>query len=1018
LAAGPRAGTASTFDAEAATQPPTTPETDGPGAAPEAINGYQLIRPLGKGGMGTVYEAEEAASGRRVALKLIGAEFVSSKDAVERFRQEGRLASMIAHPRCVFVLAADEDAGRPFLVMELMPGETLKDLVDQQGPLPVEQAVVKILDVIEGLQAVHRFGLIHRDIKPSNCFLEADGRVKIGDFGLSKSLLKDAHLTRTGTFMGTPLFASPEQVRGERADQQSDVYSVAATLYYLLTGRAPFQSGDAAVTLARIAADPAPPMRSIRPDLPAGLDEIVLRGLDRDRQRRWKSLEEMRQALLPFAPGQLTAGGLGLRFAAVILDVLILSPLSLAQAFLGLAGQTKPELRLAYNMSLLASVVISFLYASLQEGIWGCTPGKRCFRLRVSRVQSSEPPGLGRASLRTLLYYAFLSGPLIVQFFQPPPHEVWLTLIYDGTILVLFALGILLIVGPMRAHNGYRGLHELLSGTRVIRLPELPRHWTADPFSLSLQAEPISQLPQRLGNFAVRGAFPGNAGLRVLLGEDPVLGRAVLIELRALDAAPLTPGRRAITRPTRLRWLSGGTDHQGQWDAFLAPSSAPLPDLVATSGRLSWTEVRPLLEQLTNELVAACADGTLPDELSLEQVCVRADGGLQLLDTSLRTPPPLGAAGRGASAPAERRSLSPEERALELLRQVAVHALEGASPSADSGMPPRVPLPEHAVGVLAPLFRNEETYPSVKEFQKALANTHDRPTQVTRVRRAAHLAAVGLLIGLGFSCCVMSVGCMQGYGPMVGLSVHCNNAEEALSDLDKVMLHEFVSWLANPIPWLRLRAAELDSDLRLRRQLEETLENYQREKRERLQTSSWLMQPVYDLQEDLVNHFRITQVRDPSRAWNQPFGARWWAAFHAQRSVLLLPTTGLLLVLNLAPVVWVLWAFLTHGGLSFRVMGLSLVRSDGRKASRTRCAWRAFLVWIPVFALLSVAVWLDQAYWEVWWYRTPPLRWILWISWSLWWLGLLLLPLYCALALWFPTRSLHDRLAGTYLVPR
>src|SRR5262249_18062046 len=175
-----------------------------------------------------------------------GRRFVASNEAVERFRQEGRLASMIAHPRCVFVLAADEEAGRPYIVMELMPGSTIRDLVDQQGPLPVEQAVTKILDVIEGLQAAHRLGVIHRDVKPSNCFLEAEGRIKIGDFGLAKSLLKDAHLTRTGKFLGTPLFASPEQIRGEHVDQQTDVYSVAATLYYVLTGRAPFQGGDAA----------------------------------------------------------------------------------------------------------------------------------------------------------------------------------------------------------------------------------------------------------------------------------------------------------------------------------------------------------------------------------------------------------------------------------------------------------------------------------------------------------------------------------------------------------------------------------------------------------------------------------------------------------------------------------------------------------------------------------------------------------------------------------------------------
>src|SRR5207244_797146 len=135
-------------------------------------------------------------------------------------------------------------------------GSTLKDLVTDQGPLSPTHAVRLILDVIEGLEEAHLRGILHRDVKPANCFLQADGRVKIGDFGLSKSLIRDAHLTRTGTFLGTPLFASPEQVRGGQLGPTTDVYSVSATLYYLLVGRAPFEGGDAASTLARIVSDP------------------------------------------------------------------------------------------------------------------------------------------------------------------------------------------------------------------------------------------------------------------------------------------------------------------------------------------------------------------------------------------------------------------------------------------------------------------------------------------------------------------------------------------------------------------------------------------------------------------------------------------------------------------------------------------------------------------------------------------------------------------------------------------
>jgi serine/threonine protein kinase len=200
------------------------------------------------------------------------------------------LASTFVHPRCVFVLAADEKDGRPYIVMELMPGRTLEDLVRECGPLPVEEAVPKILDVIDGLQEAHHFGVIHRDVKPSNCLLESDGRVKVGDFGLAKALAANVRLTRTGSFLGTPLYASPEQVKSEPLTPQTDVYSAAATFYFLLAGKAPFECGNPAATLARIASEDVPSLRGTRPDIPEALDRVVLRGLERKRERRYKDL--------------------------------------------------------------------------------------------------------------------------------------------------------------------------------------------------------------------------------------------------------------------------------------------------------------------------------------------------------------------------------------------------------------------------------------------------------------------------------------------------------------------------------------------------------------------------------------------------------------------------------------------------------------------------------------------------------------------------------------------------------
>ncbi|MEO2088142.1 MAG: serine/threonine-protein kinase, partial [Gemmataceae bacterium] len=224
-------------------------------SAPASVGGFRLMRYIGGGGMGNVYEAEAPETGERVAVKLLSRRLSTNPASVERFRQEGRLASQISHPRCVFVIRADADNGRPFIVMELMPGKTLKDVVDDRGPMKVAEAVTRILDVIDGLIEAYRLGVIHRDVKPSNCFLTDDDRVKVGDFGLSKSLAgstPDKQLTHSGTFLGTVLFAPPEQIRHEPVGYDSDVYAVSATLYYLLAGRAPHQHDSLTAVLAKV----------------------------------------------------------------------------------------------------------------------------------------------------------------------------------------------------------------------------------------------------------------------------------------------------------------------------------------------------------------------------------------------------------------------------------------------------------------------------------------------------------------------------------------------------------------------------------------------------------------------------------------------------------------------------------------------------------------------------------------------------------------------------------------------
>jgi hypothetical protein len=714
-------------DAGTAAAPPRAGRGAAAAPVPELLGGYRLLGELGAGGMGVVYEAEEVASGRRVALKVLAPDLAADADAVERFRQEGRLAGMVAHPRCVFVLAVDEEAGRPYIVMERMPGTNLADLVERRGPLPPDEAISKILDVIDGLQAAHRLEVIHRDVKPSNCFLEADGRVKIGDFGLAKALVKDAHLTRTGTFLGTLLFASPEQIRGEAIDPRTDVYSVAATLYFLLTGRAPFQSSDAAATLARIVTEPAPSLRDLRPEVPRALDDIVRRGLERDRERRWPDLEAFRQALLTLVPEPLTLSGMGRRVAAGLVDSLLVAGLVPVAVWM-LDALGVPIASGALPVALALGVVWIGAYFLLLEITLGCSLGKGLLRLRVATL-GADPPAGGQILQRTAVFCLLI---LCFVVFTPKPILVCCGAdcgVYLGPPVLLgcwegFVLGSVVLGVTMRPDNGYRGLHELFSGTRVVRMA-VPR--TSPPlldtggWLLSLlgrrrlddTAHSVG-LPGRLGGFVIRGALAWTAEAKILLGEDASLGRRVFLWLRPAAAPPLDRARRDVSRRTRLRWLGSGLQGDHAWDAFLAPAGCPLPEFIRGAGALPWAEARPLLESLTDELAAASADGTLPSSLGVAQVWVQPDGRAQLLDTALTDEP-------GAGPPA---AGTDQERALALLRQVAMLVLEGQprDPRA-AAAPPRASLPRAARQPLARLVAGRPGYETVRQWQTDLAAT-------------------------------------------------------------------------------------------------------------------------------------------------------------------------------------------------------------------------------------------------------------------------------------------------------
>jgi uncharacterized RDD family membrane protein YckC len=1022
-----------TVDLEAPTLAPSEPRVLPDQTVPERVGGYRLVRALGRGGMGTVYEAEETSSGRHVALKLISSEFVTSRDTVERFRQEGRLASSIAHPRCVFVVAAEEDAGRPYIVMELMPGQTLQDLVKERGPLPPQEAIAKILDVMEGLHEAHRLGVVHRDVKPSNCFVDHDGRVKIGDFGLSKSLMTDSqHLTKTGAFLGTPLFASPEQVRGDPIDPQSDVYSVAATLYFLLTGKAPFQTGDTTATLARIVSEDPPSVRTLRSDIDPALDKIVLRGLARQREHRWRNLEDFRQALLAFLPGKAPLVGLVLRLGAYVLDrillhfvnqILVFGYFSVAsvQVFVDGRFQISP-------LAIVFGVALWFLYFGVLEGWRGQTLGKWLLQLRTCTALGTDPPGVSRALLRCMvLYFLVNTGDVYVSFALLPKMQMAvnpadtraaaenLGLAMQMIAVQLFAwpAGILLMLMTMRPRNGYRLLHEFASGTRTIRLRAAEKRLTPPAYHVEDAVQPASTV-ERIGAFAVRGWLWQEGGAGVLFGQDPALRRDVLIWRRPEEQSPLGDARHDIDRMSRLRWVGAGSDGCQRWDAFVAPLGCPLTKLVSPSRPLSWSLVRPLLEQLTDELVAALKDGTLPPTLSVDQVWVLPNGGVQLLDMPV---------GTKMSVPTSRPN-EQEQRCLAFLGEVAAFLLEGVPRTpATATSPIRAPLPANAARLLRHLLGAAQPFRFLRSFQKALTSIHDTPSEVTRGRRTAQLAVlaafccvgVGWMLFLSWAAPLFTTPML--YGEMSELELRREKLERAAA-IDGV-----TAALPGGFAGRIQAAAQWSADQQLADELSQERARTRDAATLRLSAVNPINRQQFENMEATMEKImRDADAKDERRfpGAQAPEHLRRRARDAIRSDVLHGIVQGtdrfVLWSIMIWPPLWIFWTFITRGGLSYVISGINLVRADGRPALRLQCAWRAILGWAPFAALCALSFWCQITAWSL--GHEGGAGRLLLLSALAWYGAIALLVLDVAFAFWRPARTVNDWLAGTYLVPR
>jgi len=701
---------------------------------PYEFGNYRLLGLLGHGGMGTVYEAEQIATGRRVALKMLGQQ-LDSPDMRQRFLREGRLAARVNHPNSLYIFGSEEIEGIPVITMEIAGRGTLKDKLKKHGPLPVTEAVDAILDVISGLESAFTSGVLHRDIKPSNCFVSPDGSVKVGDFGLSVSTLAkaDTFITAHGKIMGTPAYASPEQLRGDTLDVRTDIYSVGATLFTLLTDQAPFE-GDNAVQVVANAVNKKPkPLTEFREDLPPGLERVVARCLAKEPDQRFADYTALRNALLPFSSKEPEPASMKVRAPAGWIDYLIafLTPYVILMLSV---GNEEFHFRFIMERTLysarhyIAFLCFGFLYFSIVEGIWGAGLGKRLKGLRVVRT-NGRSPGIRRALIRILIPILFIEGvrvPLLLA-------SISATRINDLTIpeIVIYSAATTIcpwipVLFSLRARreNGYATVWDLISGTRVVLKPK----GTLRPLiETAVQREIPAEGADSLGPYRIiKDIVPG----QWIVATDPVLHRQVWLLRRT--SSELSPARRNLARYSRLRWLQKVETAEATWDAYEATQGVPFSSLVENGKRMPWGTLRHWLHDLATELWDATGDQTLPPELSLDHVWVTAQGQAVLLDE----PWP------DAEIPAERIRVGDIAGQQRFLNAIAAY-VESTS------------LPLHA----RPVLQNLE----VRKFEKlsfltgTLRGLLDKPAEVSKGIRAGSIFMMPFYVWI-----MIFVGALQG----------------------------------------------------------------------------------------------------------------------------------------------------------------------------------------------------------------------------------------------------------------